>query len=335
MGIREACICLGKIMIARRAQFVKFAVRTLEALYEIIKINDDKTHYSAHQAAKVLIRFIPDSKKFPIFAIVTKGCTEKSFSLTRNSSFEYVNHILARMVQVDQSRNDRFWAYMDKILESGLNDSDQNVRDAAYSALAKTALLRKELASEYVKTLRKSAKEKYVGIKKYVLRNIQDEDFGAEGPGLLIALGHSTSSLSVGSDTGSPTPKKHKSVKSPSSKLKGTITSDSRFTMTPMGFAELGAAYNANKQSLRKSSHQVTSSKQQKKANRDRAKNRSATVGVSEKKSRRTYSNSSNGSNSSSKKKKKAQTTDDYTPQRGRDRANSKRKTNRPKTARI
>merc|ERR1712190_400221 len=92
--IRETCVCFGKIMIARRAQFVKFAVRTLEALYEIIKINDDKTHNSAHQAAKVLIRFIPDSKKFPIFAIVTKGCQEKAFLQTRDSSFEYVNHIL-------------------------------------------------------------------------------------------------------------------------------------------------------------------------------------------------------------------------------------------------
>ena len=217
--MREACVCLGKIMIARRAQFVKFAVRTLEALYEIIKINGDKRHFCAHQAAKVLIRFIPDSKKFPIFAIVTKGCTEKAFSLTRNSSFEYVNHILARMVQVDQSRNDRFWAYMDKILESGLNDSDQNVRDSAYSALAKTEVLRKDLAVEYIKTLRKAAKDKYVGIKKHVLQNIQDEDFGAEGPGLLIALGHSTSSLSVGSepDLSSPTPtrKSTKSAKSP------------------------------------------------------------------------------------------------------------------------
>merc|ERR1712083_376070 len=226
----------------------------------------------------------------------------------------YVNHILARMVQVDQSRNDRFWAYMDKILESGLSDSDQNVRDAAYSALAKTKILRKDLASEYVKTLRKSAKDKYIGIKKYVLQNIQDEDFGAEGPGLLIALGHSTSSLSVGSDTGSPAPGR----KSPK-KLKAAITSDSRFTMTPMGFAELGAAYNANKQSgkqLRKSSHQIGGNKQKKSkspaANRERMKNRSATVGVSDKKSRRTNSNMSNGSSRGSKKKKKALTTDDY-----------------------
>lgn len=124
--VRETCVCLAKVMIARRAQFIKFALRTLEALYEIIRLNDDKMHTSAHQAAKVLIRFIPDSKKFPIFAIVAKGCTDKQFATTRVSSFEYVNHVLARMVQVDQERNDRFWNYVQKVLASGLADVDQS-----------------------------------------------------------------------------------------------------------------------------------------------------------------------------------------------------------------
>merc|ERR1712129_478284 len=114
-------------------------------------------------------------------------------------------------------------------------------------------------------------------------------------------------------------------------KSQTAITSDSRFTMTPMGFAELGAAYNANKsgKNLRKSSNQISKKKS---PNRERAKNRSATVQVDSKKSRRTNSNMSNGSSSGSKKKKQSATTDDYVPQRGRDRANSKRKNaNRPK----
>eukprot|EP01084_Bolivina_argentea_P160560 279588_1 len=187
--VRETCICFGKIMIARRAQFVKFALRTLEALYEVLKINDEKIHISAHQAAKVLIRFIPDSKKFPIFAFVCKGCCEKTFKQIRQSSFEYVNHILARMVQCDQDRNDRFWAYMAKLLDSGLSDADQTVRDASYSALVKTEILREDIAKGYTKTLRKSQKEKYNNIKEYVLTHIQEEDFANEGPGLLIVLG--------------------------------------------------------------------------------------------------------------------------------------------------
>merc|ERR1712204_165822 len=74
---------------------------------------------------------------------------------------------------------------------------------------------------------------------------------------------------------------------------------------------------------LRKSSNQISKKKS---PNRERAKNRSATVQVDSKKSRRTNSNMSNGSSSGSKKKKQSATTDDYVPQRGRDRANSKRK---------
>eukprot|EP01084_Bolivina_argentea_P032154 59477_1 len=184
--VRETCICFGKIMIARRTQFIKFALKTFEALYELLKISDEKIHISAHQAAKALIRFIPDSKKFQIFAVVCKGCCEKQFTQIRQYSFEYVNHVLARMIKCDQDRNDRFWLKMEKILESGLSDVDQVVRDASYSALVKTEILRKDIAKRYIKTLRKSQKEKYNNIKKYVLTHMTDEDFGSEGPGLLI-----------------------------------------------------------------------------------------------------------------------------------------------------
>lgn len=387
--IREACICLGKIMIARRAQYVKFAVRTLEALYEIIKINDEKTHISAHQAAKVLIRFIPDSKKFPIFNIVCKGCQEKSFVLTKNSSFEYVNHILARMVQVDQARNDRFWAYMEKILDAGLSDANQDVRDAAYSALAKTELLRKDLAMEYVKSLRKTQKEKYQSIKKYVLAHIQEEDFGSEGPGLLIALGggHGSNGGGYTNDWGqvvdSPKPdKKHKKKQSvakvakinkgasspkimDSNKLgmpSPKISADTRFTLTPQGFAELGAQYTAKKEKekkaamkkvqSRKNTHRGMSSpvsdkkgkskspnpKPKAKKNDRFRKDRSYTVDTVNDSKRRGKGRTQSATPKTPKKKKgNSATTDDYTPSRSRDRSHTSTRNirQRPSTARV
>ena len=375
--IREACICLGKIMIARRAQYVKFAVKTLEALYEIIKINDEKIHISAHQAAKVLIRFIPDSKKFPIFAIVSRGCTDKSFLLTRNSSFEYVNHILARMVQVDQQRNDRFWAYMEKVLDSGLSDANQDVRDAAYSALAKTELLRKDLAMEYVKSLRKAQKEKYSSIKKYVLAHIQEEDFGSEGPGLLIALGGGGHGSNGGNypnwgqvvDT-PPKDKKHKKKTSVSKINKSApklmdkssrlgapspkITTDSRFTLTPQGFAELGAHYTAKKEKEKAKAGNKSKAQSRKKTHTgspvgrkggkskspnnklDRPrKDRAITIGTASD-NRKKLKGRTNSETGRKKKVKASATTDDYTPSRTRERAgtSSRNLRQRPSTAR-
>merc|ERR1712154_738386 len=253
--------------------------------YEIIRINDQKTHLSAHQAAKVLIRFIPDSKKFPIFAIVAKGCTEKKYPLTRQSSFEYVNHILARMVQVDQARNDRFWAYIEKILNSGLNDADQNVRDAAYSALAKTELLRNNLSKQYVESFRKTQKDKYNSIKKYVLAHIQEEGFGSEGPGLLVALRDHGSNGSTKSHkkkinvSNTKITKSNKGATSPKlmdkNKLNPKITTDSRFTLTPQGFAELGAKYNANKQNKQNKSLKKSQSRKNTHSPDSRKKSRS------------------------------------------------------------
>eukprot|EP01084_Bolivina_argentea_P160562 279592_1 len=378
--VRETCICFGKIMIARRAQFVKFALRTLEALYEVLKINDEKIHISAHQAAKVLIRFIPDSKKFPIFAFVCKGCCEKTFKQIRQSSFEYVNHILARMVQCDQDRNDRFWAYMAKLLDSGLSDADQTVRDASYSALVKTEILREDIAKGYTKTLRKSQKEKYNNIKEYVLTHIQEEDFGSEGPGLLIALGgvghmHNGSAASGKNDWGqmldsprSPrednsnnSNKKHKkknnSISKSVSKLKlnkgassprdkssrklGTpspkIGTDTKFTLSQQGFAELGAKYQADRDKKDRKDDKKLKKQQSRKSSkspnphkRSSSKGRSNTVSVDD------Y-NSNKKKGSKKKRGQSSLTTDDYIPERKRDRANTGRSNSktRPATARI
>ncbi len=51
-----------------------------------------------------------------------------------------------------------FWNYMVKILDSGLSYADQQVRDASYSVLVKTEVLRQDMAKEYIKTLRTSTK---------------------------------------------------------------------------------------------------------------------------------------------------------------------------------
>ena len=139
------------------------------------------------------------------------------------------------------------------------------VRDAACSALAKTEILRPDHAAEHVAKLRKSQRDKYFQIKQYVVENIQEEDFGSEGPGLLIALGshtrlssnHSgTSSVGNNSDYESAlSPRESPSKKSRKrpNRSRGSgdsgngnhlgITSNSRFTLTPQGFAKEAQKY--------------------------------------------------------------------------------------------
>ena len=91
--IREACQCLGNIMIEPCAQCVKLAVCMLEALYAVILLTDN--------GAKVLIRFIADSKK------LAKACADKGCSSR------------LRVCCIEQDRSQRFWAYVTKILHSG------------------------------------------------------------------------------------------------------------------------------------------------------------------------------------------------------------------------
>merc|ERR1711879_1094873 len=100
----------------------------------------------------------------------------------------------------------------------------------------------------------KSQREKYFSIKQYVVENIQEEDFGSEGPGLLIALrNHSrlssnrSDNMSVGSNSDydsafsprSDSPKKKRKKKSQGSSGNEQhlgIRSDTRFTLTTKGF---------------------------------------------------------------------------------------------------
>ena len=60
--MRETCIAFAKIMIARRANFLKFAPRVLETLYECIRVKIEIVSVTAQQCAKVMVKYVPDSK---------------------------------------------------------------------------------------------------------------------------------------------------------------------------------------------------------------------------------------------------------------------------------
>ena len=62
--MRETCIAFAKIMIARRANFLKFAPRVLETLYECIRVKIEIVSVTAQQCAKVMVKFLPDSKSY-------------------------------------------------------------------------------------------------------------------------------------------------------------------------------------------------------------------------------------------------------------------------------
>lgn len=178
--MRETCIALAKIMTGKRAQFLKFAPRLLDTLYECIHVQKPEIlHLSAHQCARTMVRFVPDSKHFPLFARITDGVCDTKFVRVRTSSYEFVNRILTTMVIADQSRTDKFWNLMEICLKSGINDGDQHVRHQSYVALAKIEILNIDLNVKYVHQLRKIAKDKYDVVYRNVMQDMSNQDFGS------------------------------------------------------------------------------------------------------------------------------------------------------------
>ena len=181
--IRECCICFAKIIMARTSGYKSCAQRTMENFIEVIKLQDTKTHRSGEQAAATLIKYVPDRSACPIMKLITDGCCEKNFTLLRQSCFGYVNYYLYTMIKEFEDKKKVFWDLLEKALKSGMGDSDPTVRDLAYSALVKVELLKKDLAEKYIKTLKKTRKEKYDSIKKEELVKIKSDDYSITNGG--------------------------------------------------------------------------------------------------------------------------------------------------------
>ncbi|ETO26593.1 hypothetical protein RFI_10543, partial [Reticulomyxa filosa] len=104
------------------------------------------------------------------------------------SSFEFINLILDRMIISGQERPEAFWKLTEKALLSGVQDADADVRDSAYSAVARCDTLHSDLCERVLKKLSRAQMKKYDTIKENVQKLIASADFGkqSDDPFILV-----------------------------------------------------------------------------------------------------------------------------------------------------
>merc|ERR1719499_2876256 len=61
--VRECCIVIAKVAIVQKGKMTRWAPRILEALFSVIRMKVEIMNISAHQAAKAVVRCVPDNKK--------------------------------------------------------------------------------------------------------------------------------------------------------------------------------------------------------------------------------------------------------------------------------
>ena len=81
--VRECCIVIAKIAIVQKGKMTRWAPRILEALFSVIRMKVEIMNISAHQAAKAVVRCVPDNKKLDLLNKLKAATLEKGYAVVR------------------------------------------------------------------------------------------------------------------------------------------------------------------------------------------------------------------------------------------------------------
>ena len=93
--VRECCIVIAKISIVRQGHMTRWVQRILEKLFDTMRTNVDIIAISAHQAAKSILRCVPDSSKLEILKEIIAASRSKHPQV-RVRAYEYIALLIER-----------------------------------------------------------------------------------------------------------------------------------------------------------------------------------------------------------------------------------------------
>lgn len=160
--VRECCIVIAKICLVRQKWMTRWVPRILEVLFEVIRMNVDIMSVSGQQAAKAIIRCVPDDgRKLEILTRLVKA-SEETHIVVREKAFEYMRMMLEQTRVEGTKRTKQFWLKTMKALKAGVTDAATDVRYSA--SLAACELYLKNPArteSEVLSGLRPAQRERF------------------------------------------------------------------------------------------------------------------------------------------------------------------------------
>merc|ERR550534_1313213 len=162
--VRECCIVIAKIAIVQKDKMTRWAPRILEALFTVIRLKVEIMSISATQAAKAIVRCVPDNNKLDILNKL-KAATLESYIIVKQRAFEYLFLIVkdARVNGVKKSK--AFWQKVMNMLINGMQDPSEVVRQEASRVTCELYVRNeKRTEAEVISKLRRATQKKFFEI---------------------------------------------------------------------------------------------------------------------------------------------------------------------------
>jgi len=162
--VRECCIVIAKIAIVQKGKMTRWAPRILEALFSVIRMKVEIMSISAHQAAKALVRCVPDNKKLDMLKKL-KAASLENYQLVKQRAFQYTYLIVKDLGASGAKKSKSFWEVIMGMVVHGIQDASDIVRVEAAYLTCELYLRNEERTQERViSQLRRATQQKFFEI---------------------------------------------------------------------------------------------------------------------------------------------------------------------------
>lgn len=120
--MRVACETFGKILLKWKRDFIRYAPKTIEHLYELIRQKIEIVKNSASAVVLTLIKVCPDKSRCKILDILGKEGTTSKFQHLKTEIFRFL--IVYFVHQSPTLKNEtKFWNILMGYTQKGVKDS--------------------------------------------------------------------------------------------------------------------------------------------------------------------------------------------------------------------
>ncbi|ETO17641.1 hypothetical protein RFI_19679, partial [Reticulomyxa filosa] len=156
---RVSCEALSKIIRRWNKDYLRYAPKTIEKMYELVRINVLITSQSGTGVIRSIVKVVPDSRRFTIMESLGNEATTSKFQDLKATCFDFLCLYLSKQVPALKGE-DEFWTKLLPYAEAGLKDV-ANVRDSALWLFSMIQQERMDLTLPVIKQMGDHLKSRY------------------------------------------------------------------------------------------------------------------------------------------------------------------------------
>jgi len=156
---RVTCEALSKIIRRWSKDYLRYAPKTIEKMYELVRINVLITSQSGTGAIRTVIKTVPDSRRLTIMEALGNEATNSKFQDLKATCFDFLCLYLSKQPP-SLKGDDEFWTKLVPYVEAGIKDV-ANVRDSALWLFSMIQQERIDLALAVIKQMGDHLKDRY------------------------------------------------------------------------------------------------------------------------------------------------------------------------------